>query len=188
MITTKPTQESSVTRLIAGAVATIVMAGPAWAGEHCATFDQHPVGTAFTTTGEVLFRDDNMEIRTAAFSTGFVSAEVIPDNGIGASKQVIMFNNASLQLIATKPFAVANALVRDQGGFEMVGVTGAFPMDVELHDSPSITTALAKIEGGINNPDGVGRIHWETTTDQLLFSLSAGGQEFSVGEICIEIP
>jgi len=76
--------------------------------------------------------------------------------------------------------------VRDQGGFEMVGVMGAFPMDVELHDSPSIITPLAKIEGGINSSDGVGRIHWETTTDQLLFSLTAGGQELGVGQVCIE--
>ncbi len=68
----------------------------------------------------------------------------------------------------------------------MVGVTGAFPTDIELHDNPSVSTPLAKIEGGINSPNGVGRIHWETTTDQLLFSLIAGGQEFSVGMVCID--
>lgn len=175
-------------RLVTAALATALAASPTLAEEYCATFDKHPVGSVFATPGAVLFKDDVIEIRTAGLAASYGGARVIPDNGIGASKYVVFFNNSSLQLVSRVPFAVANALVRDQGGYEMVGVMGAFPTDVELHDNPSLVTPFAKIEGGITSPEGVGRIHWETTTDHLLVSLTAGGQEFSVGEICIETP
>lgn len=155
---------------------------------HCATFDQHTVGTIFTTPGTVLFKDNIMEIRTAGFPAGYGNAEVVVDNGIGAAKHVVSLNNASFQLVANKPFTKADAAVRDQGGFEMVGVTGAFATKVELHDSPNVSTPLAKIDGAVNPSTGVGNIGWTVTGDQHLFSITAGGQEFSVGKVCIEVP
>ncbi|WP_394691075.1 hypothetical protein [Hoeflea sp.] len=87
------------------------------AEEHCATFDDHSVGAAFPAPGAVLFKDDVLEIRSAGFATGYGSAEVIPDNGIGVSQKVISLNNSSFHLISRVPFAAANAQVRDQGGF-----------------------------------------------------------------------
>lgn len=175
-------------RLLTVTLISLLLTSPVIAEEHCATFDDHSIGVAFPAPGAVLFKDDIFEIRSAGFAVGYGAAEVIPDNGIGVSQKVISLNNSSFHLISRVPFAAANAQVRDQGGFEMVGVTGAFPTDIELHDNPNVSTPLAKIEGGINSPNGVGRIHWETTTDQLLFSLIAGGQEFSVGMVCIESP
>jgi hypothetical protein len=175
-------------RSVMVAIAASFLASPALAETHCATFDHHALGSVFAAPGDVLFRDDIMEVRTAGFLGNYNSARIVVDAGIGASEQVVHLNNAALHLVATVPFVVADALVQDHGGYESVGVMGAFPTDVELHDSPSLTTALAKIDGGINSPDGVGRIHWETTTDQLLYSLTAGGQELSVAEICLEMP